>query len=351
MEYAAAAALPDDLVEEILLRLPARSILRCRAVCKSWLSLTSCPDFLRAHVHHARSRPSPAAATACTVETAAVFCHEMTTTVRITERRLTDGDRSASTPRTAVSFAAMWGMPALFVGCWDGVTSTCTCSATRSPTPAPPCRPRLSPPHGVSSSPAGYAPPATYATLPPPACRRLRLYNGDLPSPARDGDNNNVWCPISAGNTGPRSSIRFGIDAAPPHPALAVNTTTPHLRVQHGTLGVPANGSASSPVGQCIGSTDRRPLRQANALSMWVLEDYFDPTSWRLERRIDYSSYSCIAAFRELFSTATAVEVLPNGVDDDAVQQSLPSGGEEAVYNVGRAAWRRRTFPRSTPDV
>ncbi|EAY90155.1 hypothetical protein OsI_11720 [Oryza sativa Indica Group] len=45
-EMATAGALPDDLLDEILLRLPARSILRCRAVCKAWRSRTSHPYFL-----------------------------------------------------------------------------------------------------------------------------------------------------------------------------------------------------------------------------------------------------------------------------------------------------------------
>uniref|UniRef100_A0A0E0M790 F-box domain-containing protein n=1 Tax=Oryza punctata TaxID=4537 RepID=A0A0E0M790_ORYPU len=42
--------LDDEMVLcEILVRLPARSILRCRAVCTSWRRLTSDPAFLRAH--------------------------------------------------------------------------------------------------------------------------------------------------------------------------------------------------------------------------------------------------------------------------------------------------------------
>jgi F-box interacting protein len=47
---AAAAALPEEiLVWEILIRLPAKDILRYRAVCRSWHGLTSAPDFLLAH--------------------------------------------------------------------------------------------------------------------------------------------------------------------------------------------------------------------------------------------------------------------------------------------------------------
>ncbi|TVU32612.1 hypothetical protein EJB05_24350, partial [Eragrostis curvula] len=49
-------ALPDDLVLwEILIRLPATALLRCRAVCRSWRSLTSTVDFL---LDHHRRQPS-----------------------------------------------------------------------------------------------------------------------------------------------------------------------------------------------------------------------------------------------------------------------------------------------------
>ncbi|KAF8671851.1 hypothetical protein HU200_049849 [Digitaria exilis] len=42
--------LPDELVLwEILVHLPAKALLRCRAVCRSWRRLTSAPDFLLAH--------------------------------------------------------------------------------------------------------------------------------------------------------------------------------------------------------------------------------------------------------------------------------------------------------------
>ncbi|CAM0879380.1 unnamed protein product [Alopecurus aequalis] len=46
----AAAALPEDLVLwEIFYRLPAKEILRCRAVCRSWRRLTCDAEFLLAH--------------------------------------------------------------------------------------------------------------------------------------------------------------------------------------------------------------------------------------------------------------------------------------------------------------
>ncbi|KAJ1259981.1 hypothetical protein BS78_10G197200 [Paspalum vaginatum] len=47
----AAASLPEELLRHILLRLPSRSVLRLRAVCKDWLRLISEPKF--ASEHHA----------------------------------------------------------------------------------------------------------------------------------------------------------------------------------------------------------------------------------------------------------------------------------------------------------
>jgi hypothetical protein len=48
-EIATAPSLPDDVLVEILLHLPAKSILRFRAVCKSWRLLFSDPAFIRDH--------------------------------------------------------------------------------------------------------------------------------------------------------------------------------------------------------------------------------------------------------------------------------------------------------------
>ncbi|TKW38513.1 hypothetical protein SEVIR_1G120000v4 [Setaria viridis] len=50
--------LPDELVVwEILVRLPAKALLRCRAVCGSWRRLTSDADFLLAHHRRQTSLP------------------------------------------------------------------------------------------------------------------------------------------------------------------------------------------------------------------------------------------------------------------------------------------------------
>uniref|UniRef100_A0A0E0DV33 F-box associated beta-propeller type 1 domain-containing protein n=1 Tax=Oryza meridionalis TaxID=40149 RepID=A0A0E0DV33_9ORYZ len=39
----------DDVMSEILVRLPSKSVVRYRDVCRSWLRITSCPYFLAAH--------------------------------------------------------------------------------------------------------------------------------------------------------------------------------------------------------------------------------------------------------------------------------------------------------------
>ena len=55
---AAGLDLPEEiLVWEIFVRLPAKDIIRCRAVCRSWRGLTSAADFLLSHHRRQPSRP------------------------------------------------------------------------------------------------------------------------------------------------------------------------------------------------------------------------------------------------------------------------------------------------------
>ncbi|XP_030462495.1 F-box/kelch-repeat protein At3g06240-like [Syzygium oleosum] len=44
--------LPQDVVAEILKRLPVESVLRCRCVCRSWRSAVDDPDFAALHLRH-----------------------------------------------------------------------------------------------------------------------------------------------------------------------------------------------------------------------------------------------------------------------------------------------------------
>lgn len=47
----------DDLLTEILVRLPVKSLLRCKSVCKPWLSLISNPNFTKSQLKHSQSKP------------------------------------------------------------------------------------------------------------------------------------------------------------------------------------------------------------------------------------------------------------------------------------------------------
>ncbi|XP_076881032.1 F-box protein CPR1-like [Bidens hawaiensis] len=46
------AELSFDVVKEILVRMDAEDLIRCKSVCKSWLSFISTPRFVKAHLNH-----------------------------------------------------------------------------------------------------------------------------------------------------------------------------------------------------------------------------------------------------------------------------------------------------------
>nr|TKW38250.1 hypothetical protein SEVIR_1G101800v2 [Setaria viridis] len=48
--------LSDEIVLNILVRLPVKTVLRCRAVCKAWLAIISDSSFTRAHLRCSASR-------------------------------------------------------------------------------------------------------------------------------------------------------------------------------------------------------------------------------------------------------------------------------------------------------
>ena len=54
------SALPLEIIENILLKLPIKSLIRCKSVCKGWFSLIFDPYFVKTHLHQpqtqARSR-------------------------------------------------------------------------------------------------------------------------------------------------------------------------------------------------------------------------------------------------------------------------------------------------------
>ena len=51
-------ALPEEMVIEILCWLPVKTLLRFRSVCKSWLSIISQPNFIKAHMDYTQIKPN-----------------------------------------------------------------------------------------------------------------------------------------------------------------------------------------------------------------------------------------------------------------------------------------------------
>lgn len=53
--------LPEEMIREVFLRLPVKSLLVCKSVCKPWLSTISSPNFIKSHLHHVlvASRKNP----------------------------------------------------------------------------------------------------------------------------------------------------------------------------------------------------------------------------------------------------------------------------------------------------
>lgn len=49
--------LPDHIIYELLSRLPVKSLLRNKLVCKSWLSMISSPDFVKDHLSKSTNDP------------------------------------------------------------------------------------------------------------------------------------------------------------------------------------------------------------------------------------------------------------------------------------------------------
>jgi F-box interacting protein len=385
---APAEALPDNLVEEILLRLPAPSIGRCRAVCKAWLSRTSQPDFLRTHAA-ARSYTATVTATA-TVETRTTTPRGRScTTVRIRQLgRKCSGAVAASLAVWFVSASELVRSMTAVIGFWDGIL--CAAHILFGPGRGVEryvlCNP-LTEAYTIVPAPAtdgflvgGYAHPTT---------SRFHIMHANFFTTMET-----FWI-LRLGENSAWREVR--------RPALATTRVcikflcAPPVRL-HGCLHWLASSASSAQFLVAVFNMEREEFRLmeapggqgvrddnlshshmmmgihithchdklctlagepgANVLGMWVLEDYSDPTSWQLQQKIDYY-YSCGAAagaaldddphaaaaqtFRAHFSTADVVEVLPNGVDDDDEGEEilLQLGDEEVMYNVGRVAWRR----------
>ncbi|KAG5612107.1 hypothetical protein H5410_023388 [Solanum commersonii] len=56
INYEGSLSFPEDLVVNILLRLPVESLLCFKCVCKHWFPLIKSPSFIREQFHHNNNR-------------------------------------------------------------------------------------------------------------------------------------------------------------------------------------------------------------------------------------------------------------------------------------------------------
>ncbi|KAK3130862.1 hypothetical protein QOZ80_6BG0498920 [Eleusine coracana subsp. coracana] len=135
----AAAYIPDELVRDILLRLPPASILRSRSVCKAWLRLTTCPEFVLEHYRRQPALPlvsflrdaggEPVDAADCCVEALDLCADGFRSVARFTDAR----DRCGS-------FRVLGSCDGLLILTFEDRVYVCnpaTRQWTRLPTPLP----------------------------------------------------------------------------------------------------------------------------------------------------------------------------------------------------------------------
>lgn len=91
--------IPAEIVSNILSRLPARSVLSCQCVCKTFDALIKTPDFIATHVNRTTS---VATATLCTIY---YGTHERTTDHILVDNTKGDNSLSSLKPRNPIAIA------------------------------------------------------------------------------------------------------------------------------------------------------------------------------------------------------------------------------------------------------
>jgi F-box interacting protein len=119
--------LPEDVLESILVRLPAGSVARCRAVCRAWRSAVSRPSLDRVHAQR------PAVVAKVTVATAEVGRTETTVAFDFFHGRW-HRDKTLPSPRTLRFTSCDYPSCITVLGSWDGIV----CIQRRIYKPTPP---------------------------------------------------------------------------------------------------------------------------------------------------------------------------------------------------------------------
>uniref|UniRef100_A0A0E0D1A1 F-box domain-containing protein n=1 Tax=Oryza meridionalis TaxID=40149 RepID=A0A0E0D1A1_9ORYZ len=343
---AAAQHLPDDLLRDILLRLPPRSATRCLAVCKGWRSLVSDPSFRRAHAE----RPAGVA------EADHTFC--LRQDGDWTFHRWCRGDVRKVPPLDLTLIPSPYAPAATMVlGSWDGVLCV-----ERGAPPLRRLRWRLFGWPDDGSGRRGYVlwhPFAmACATVSPPPGRGVIIGAYAHPATMRfhllhaAGE---AACLVDPGlyvATAFRLR-RVGDGAWREVPLPQLEDADARLKM-HGARSIRLHGNLHWLVQRGSGSAGKlgklcavAVARATSTMEMWVLDDYHHCSDdarisgWRLMERVSLVMWDGDGR-RDLsrtFTSETQVEAVHGEVEGEEV--IVRNGGEVDAYSLRRGAWLR----------
>ncbi|KAG2624696.1 hypothetical protein PVAP13_3KG362770 [Panicum virgatum] len=250
-------ALCEDALMEILTRLPSKSVLRCRAVCRTWRRLTTDRSFLAAHrplqmitlsLYGARAPPSPK----------------------------TRGRRKAARSSSAQQAPLAPGRSTPSTGCSCCPHAPgCSSSATPPPGSGPTCR-RGAPSHAASPpSPLLLHPVGRRRPGPPARAGSSSSGKPDVRRPlARRGTLH--WL---ASHSEARTGKMLGFDTA--SEAFRLMSRPP----------VPERAGGGAPTATALldldggGELSVAAMQDATSLAVWALQDY-ETETWTLRCRV-----------------------------------------------------------------
>jgi hypothetical protein len=371
MAVAQAPSLPDGVILEILVRLPACRIGRFRAVCKAWRAAITHPSFDRALAErpHAVAKVTPEAASingrCCPARRFSLS--------RGLWYRSSNARHNVAYSRK-IAFPSRFGYGIILHGSWDGVLCLQLKFYNKQPTaeddyylcwnPVTDAGATVPAPIGTGRLIGGYAHPVT---------RRFHLlYSSDEAVPGRDdllapvafgilrvgGGGDDGWRELPPLHSSTSIFMRSGRDrpfsvhgnlhwlvmlsetgrvallvfdavrekfrlmAAPDRPGLRLETA--RAVVSGGKLCVLALDNAAPAAG---------------AMEVWVLDDYSDrQTCWRLRERIGMVGLDG-ADLSPTFVAATAVEVVEGVEEGEEIVLCLEDRID--AYNVREDTWRK----------
>uniref|UniRef100_A0A0D9VUH4 F-box domain-containing protein n=1 Tax=Leersia perrieri TaxID=77586 RepID=A0A0D9VUH4_9ORYZ len=392
-EITAIVQLPDNVVKDIIFRLPPRNIITgCRAVCKSWRRLTSNPAFYNNFPRRTRdTRPIAAKITVKKITRAGaggVAGGEPTTEDTIIPLPLEHRRRGLPTSyRRVLSLGAATDkdkLSSLVLGSWDGVLCIAMANAYLLWNPLTNACATVSPPadDGKGKLVGGYAHPATgrfhllhasgttttnhgygykYHQLMSPAIFRVQTV-GDASWRAGPAPPPRITMPLDASARAVALHgklhwlVRHGnlLPADQNMKLLAFDTARERIRLKETPERMAALGVEKARITVLPGAGKLCVLAPDSYYSfkimMWVLEDYGGDhrKSWQVKVTIDL--YEMRRWWRprrkkywDLYRSYynTQLEVVQGAEEEEGGEVFVHTGRRVDAYSVRRGRWRR----------